>query len=155
MQVMRTLIACLLFTAASVFAHPSVSVVIDSRGNVYYSDLIQIWRVVPNGTRTIAVPHVHSHELYLDAAGTLYGENLWYNGETLKTWGNAVWKRTVDGRVSFVHPPRAGFNEDFSFVRDAAGNQSSSTANGMRSAAGRPKDARSRSRMRRSKTSAG
>jgi len=123
MQVMRTLIACLLFTASSAFAHPSVSVVIDSRGNVYYSDLTQIWRVAPDGTRTIAVPHVHSHELYLDAADTLYGENVWYNGETLKTWGNSVWKRTSDGRISFIHPPRAGFNEDFSFVRDAAGNQ--------------------------------
>jgi len=123
MQVMRTLIACLLFTAASAFAHPSVSVVIDSRGNVYYSDLTQIWRIAPDGTRAIAVPHVHSHELYLDAADTLYGENVWYNGETLKTWGNSVWKRTSDGRISFIHPPRAGFNEDFSFVRDAAGNQ--------------------------------
>ncbi|HEX9458839.1 MAG TPA: hypothetical protein VGA84_06825 [Thermoanaerobaculia bacterium] len=120
---MRTLIACLLFTAASAFAHPSVSVVIDSRGNVYYSDLTQIWRVAPDGSRSVAVPNVHSHELYLDASDTLYGENLWYNGDTPKTGGNAVWKRTSDGRISFVHPPRAGFNEDFSFVRDAAGNQ--------------------------------
>jgi len=123
MQVMRTLIACLLFTAASAFAHPSVSVVIDSKGNVYYSDLTQILRIAPNGTQTVAVPHVHSHELYLDANDTLYGENLWYNGDALKTWGYAVWKRTSDGRVSFVLPPRTGFNEDFSFVRDAAGNQ--------------------------------
>jgi hypothetical protein len=121
---MRTLTFCLLFfAAASAFAHPSVSVVVDSRGNVYYSDLSQIWRVAPDGTRSIAVPHVHSHELCLDASDTLYGENLWYNGETLKTWGFSVWKRTSDGRISFVHPPRNGFNEDFSFVRDAAGNQ--------------------------------
>ncbi|MDP9361258.1 MAG: hypothetical protein M3P29_07400, partial [Acidobacteriota bacterium] len=121
---MRTLTLCLLFgAAATAFAHPSVSVVVDSRGNVYYSDLKQVWRIAPDGTRSIAVPHVHSHELYLDASDTLYGENLWYNGERLNTWGNSVWKRTSDGRVSFVHPPRAGFNEDFSFVRDAAGNQ--------------------------------
>ncbi|MEA2236099.1 MAG: hypothetical protein QOC81_823 [Thermoanaerobaculia bacterium] len=124
MHVMRTAALCLLFFAStSAFAHPSVSVVIDSRGNVYYSDLAQIWRVAPDGTRSIAVPNVHSHELYVDAAGTLYGENVWYNGEAANTWGNSVWKRTSDGRVSFVHPPRAGFNEDTSFVRDAAGNQ--------------------------------
>jgi hypothetical protein len=124
MHVMRTAALCLLFfTAASAFAHPSVSVVIDSRGNVYYSDLVQIWRVAPDGARSIAVPRVHSHELYVDASDTLYGENVWYNGETLNTWGNSVWKRTSDGRVSFIHPPRAGFNEDTSFVRDAAGNQ--------------------------------
>lgn len=121
---MRTLtFGLLFFAAASALAHPSVSVVVDSRGNVYYSDLTQIWRIAPDGTRSIAVPHVHSHELYLDGSDTLYGENLWYNGETLKTWGNSVWKRTSDGHISFVHPPRNGFNEDFSFVRDAAGNQ--------------------------------
>jgi len=123
MQVMRTLSVCLLFAAASAFGHPSVSVVIDSRGNVFYSDLTQIWRVAPDGSRMIAVPHVHSHELYLDGSDTLYGENLWYNGEKANTWGNSIWKRTPDGRISFVHPPRPGFNEDFSFVRDAAGNQ--------------------------------
>ncbi|HEX3068389.1 MAG TPA: hypothetical protein VHX14_07425 [Thermoanaerobaculia bacterium] len=121
---MRTLTFCFLFlAAASALAHPSVSVVVDSRGNVYYSDLTQIWRVAPDGTRSIAVPHVHSHELYLDASDTLYGENLWYNGEALKTWGFSVWKRTSGGRISFVLPPRNGFNEVFSFVRDAAGNQ--------------------------------
>ena len=120
---MRTLAAVLIFSAASAFAHPSVSVVIDSLGNVYYSDLTQIWRVAPDGTRTVAVPHVHSHELYLGPGDILYGENLWYNGEALNTWGFAVWKRTPDGRVSFVFPPRTGFNDVFSFVRDAAGNQ--------------------------------
>ena len=121
---MRTLFFSLLLLAAvTVSGHPSVSVVIDSRGNIYYSDLTQIWRVAPNGTRTIVVPHVHSHELYLDAGDTLYGENVWYNGEARNTWGNAVWKRTSDGRISFIHPPRAGFNEDTSFVRDDAGNQ--------------------------------
>ena len=123
MQVMRTLTVCLLFAAASAFAHPSVSVVIDSHGNVFYSDLKQIWRVAPDGSRSVAVPNVHSHELYLDANDTLYGENLWYNGERLNTWGYSVWKRTSDGRVSFVLPPRTGFNNDFSFVHDAAGNQ--------------------------------
>jgi hypothetical protein len=121
---MRTVTVILLFFAASsVLAHPSVSVVADSRGNVYYSDLTQIWRVAPDGTRSVVVPHVHSHELFLDANDTLYGENLWYNGDALKTWGYSVWKRTSDGRVSFVLPPRTGFNENFSFVRDAGGNQ--------------------------------
>ena len=110
----RSFTAVLLFAAASAFAHPSVSVVIDSKGNVYYSDLTQILRIAPDGTRTVAVPHVHSHELYLDASDTLYGENLWYNGETLKTWGNAVWKRTPDGRILFVHPCGRDSTTDFS-----------------------------------------
>jgi len=123
MQVMRTLAAVLLFAAASAFAHPSVSVVIDSKGNVFYSDLTQVMRIAPDGTQSVAVPHVHSRELWIDSADTLYGENVWYNGETLNTWGNAVWKRTPDGRITFVDPPRPGFNEDFSFVRDAAGSQ--------------------------------
>jgi len=61
-------------------AHPSVSIVIDSGGNVYYSDLEQVWRVAPDGSKTVAVPHVHTHELFLDPQDNLYGEHLWYEG---------------------------------------------------------------------------
>jgi hypothetical protein len=59
--------------AAVAVAHPPVSVVLDAQGNAYYSDLDQVWKVAPDGTKTVAVPHVHTHELYLDAQGNLYG----------------------------------------------------------------------------------
>jgi len=113
--------ACLLF-ATSMLAHPPVSVVIDSRGNVYYSDLEQVWRIAPNGTKSVAVPNVHTHELFLDAHDNLYGEHTWYEGDATKKWGHYVWRRDAAGRVVKVIPNTEGFRRNYSFVRDRAGN---------------------------------
>lgn len=109
--------------ALPLFAHPPVSVVLDAQGNAYYSDLEQVWKVAPNGTKTIAVPNVHTHELYIDASGNLYGEHLWYEGERTDKWGHYLWRRAPDGKLVKIIPNREGFPRDYSFVRDAAGNQ--------------------------------
>lgn len=108
--------------ALPLFAHPPVTVVVDRQGYAYYSDLNHVWRVAPDGTKTIAVPNVHTHELYLDAQGNLFGEHLWYEGERTDKWGHYVWRRGTDGKIVKVIPDRAGFLENYSFVRDAAGN---------------------------------
>jgi sugar lactone lactonase YvrE len=107
--------------ALSSSGHPPVSVVIDGRGNVYYSDLKQVWRLAPDGTKEIVVPAVHTHELYLDAQGNLFGEHLWYEGEKIDKWGYYVWKRTPDGKVSLVIPRSEGVLKNYSFARDRNG----------------------------------
>jgi hypothetical protein len=112
----------LAFVATASMAHPAVSVVVDSRGNVFYSDLRQVWRIASNGATGIAVPNVHTHELYIDPNDNLYGEHLWYNGERLNTWGSRVWKRSPTGTVTDVIPAHAGFNDTFGFPHDALGN---------------------------------
>src|SRR6185436_10815719 len=114
--------AALLLFATSLFGHPPVTVAIDSRGSVYYSDLEQVWRIAPDGTKSVAVPNVHTHELFLDAQGNLYGEHLWYEGDATKKWGHYVWRRDPAGRVSKVIPNTEGFRRNYSFVRDRAGN---------------------------------
>lgn len=114
-------VACLLF-AAPLLGHPPVSVVFDSRGNAYYSDLSQVWQVAPNGAKRVVVPHVHTHELYMDARDNLFGEQLWYEGDATKKWGHYVWRRDAGGRVTKVIADREGFLRDYSFVRDRAGN---------------------------------
>jgi hypothetical protein len=114
--------ANILLLASTAHAHPSVSVVIDARGNVYYSDLHLVLRVAPDGTKSVVVPGVHTHELYLDAQGNLFGEHLWYEGERTDKWGHYVWTRDAAGRVSRVIPRTEGFLTNYSFVRDAAGN---------------------------------
>jgi sugar lactone lactonase YvrE len=111
-----------LLVALPALAHPPVSVVVDSRGNAYYSDLEQVWQVAPDGTRRVAVPHVHTHELYLDAQDNLFGENLWYEGEATDKWGHYVWRRDPRGVVTKVIPNTEGFLTDYSFIRDRAGN---------------------------------
>jgi hypothetical protein len=121
---MRTALL-LLFVAASAVAHPSVSVVFDSKGNAYFSDLKHIYRVTPGGVQTVVVANVHSHELYIDAQDNLYGEHLWYEGDATKKWGHYFWRRSPGGKVDHVVPAHEPFkNErDPSFVRDRAGNQ--------------------------------
>jgi hypothetical protein len=121
---MKTLLALIIVLAAvPAAAHPPVSVVVDRQGNAYYSDLEQVWKVAPNGTKSVAVANVHTHELYLDAHGNLFGEHLWYEGERTDKWGHYVWRRSPDGRVVKVIADRQGFPSDYSFARDAAGNQ--------------------------------
>jgi hypothetical protein len=112
----------LLFACVPVLGHPPVSVVLDSKGNAYYSDLNAVWQVAPNGAKRIVVPDVHTHELYLDAHDNLYGEHLWYEGERTDKWGHYVWKRDAAGRVTIVKPRTEGFLTNYSFVRDRAGN---------------------------------
>jgi sugar lactone lactonase YvrE len=113
-----------LLCSASVFAHPGVGIVEDSRGAIYYTDLKQVWRVAPDGSKTVAVPGVHTHELWMDAQDNLYGEHLWYDGEEKDTWGHRVWRRRADGRIEDYIAARTGFrddHDDFHFVRDASG----------------------------------
>jgi sugar lactone lactonase YvrE len=106
---------------APALAHPGIGIVEDARGNVFYTDLEEVWRIAPDGTKTVAVPHVHTHELCIDVNGTLYGEHLWYEGDATKTWRHRVWKRARDGVIADVFTAREGFLTDYSFVRDRAG----------------------------------
>jgi sugar lactone lactonase YvrE len=125
-------LAALLLLPAAIpaSAHPGTGIVEDAQGNIYYTDLEQVWRLAPDGGRTIAVPRVHTHELHLDSAGNLYGEHTWYEGEATNRWGYRVWRRTPDGRIGNVVPPTAGFRTDYSFVRDSSGNMYSADPQG-------------------------
>ncbi len=102
-------------------AHPGVGVVVDAKGNVFYTDLKQVLRLAPDGSKSVVVPNVHTHELFLELDGTLLGEHLWYEGDATGKWGHRVWKRSPDGVVSDVIPATEGFRGEYSFVRDARG----------------------------------
>jgi hypothetical protein len=121
---MKSLLCLLLLclTCLTVSAHPGVGIVQDSRGNVYYTDLKQVWKIAPEGKKAVAVPNVHTHELSLDSADNLYGEHLWYEGERTDKWGHRVWCLKRDGTLVDIIPARTGFLENYSFVRDQAGN---------------------------------
>ncbi len=121
---LRLLIACFfLCSALAVFADPGVGMVMDSKGNLFYTDLKQVWMIRADGTKSIAVPNVHTHELYVDAQDRLYGEHLWYNGEQLNTWGHYVWRHQANGVMERIKDSTAGFLEWYSFTRDGQGNQ--------------------------------
>ncbi len=121
---MHRVLLILLFLSGSVnlFAHPGVGIVMDKNGNLFYTDLTHVWMIKPDGSKSIAVPNVHTHELYIDKEGKLYGEHLWYNGEQLNTWGHYFWCRLANGEVKKVKDSTAGFPEWYSFTRDGNGN---------------------------------
>jgi hypothetical protein len=105
-------------------AHPAIGIVIDRTGTVFYSDTRHVWMIRPDGSKAIGVRDVHTHELWLDAEGSLFGEHLWYEGEATNVWRHRVWKRSRDGRTSEVIAARTGFRDDhrdFFFTRDARG----------------------------------
>ena len=104
-------------------AHPGIGIVMDSKGNVFYTDLEHVWRIDPAGQVSRAVANVHSHELYLDPEDNLFGMHSWYNGEVLDTWGYFIWKRAPDGTVSKVVDNSEGFPENNLLVRDCYGNE--------------------------------
>jgi hypothetical protein len=104
-------------------AHPGMGLVIDSKGNIFYTDLKHIWKQTPDGKKSIAVENVHSHELYMDKDDNLFGEHYWYVPGTDKffhyEWcftGSSELKRITDTIEAHVNPPV------FSFVRDSARN---------------------------------
>ncbi len=114
-------VSVLLVAASPAVAHPGVGIVMDSRGNVFYTDLDHVWRIAPDGRKSIAVRDVHTHELFLDHQDNLYGEHLWYEGEATDRWGHRVWRLSPDGTLVDVVPARVGFRDDyddFHFVRD-------------------------------------
>ena len=79
----------------------------------------------PDGTKTVVVPHVHTHELFLDAAGNLYGESLRYEGDATKRWQHYFWNRSPAGTITRIvaeHEPFHNEDAHFTLVRDAAGN---------------------------------
>jgi hypothetical protein len=115
-------VALVLLGAAAVRAHPGIGIVQDRDGNIFYTDLKQVWKSAPDGQKSIVVPNVHTHELCLDADDNLYGEHLWYEGDATKKWGHRVWRLTKVGQLSDVIPAREGFLNDYSFVRDRGGN---------------------------------
>ncbi|MDP9263308.1 MAG: hypothetical protein M3O85_03190 [Acidobacteriota bacterium] len=113
--------------AGSAFAHPGWGIVVDSRGNVFYTDLAQVWKIEPSGKRSVAVAHVHTHALYLDSSDNLFGEHLWYVAEG-EQWWRRVWRLSPAGKLADVIPSRRlnqdwweGLAMDFAFVRDSAG----------------------------------
>jgi hypothetical protein len=103
-------------------AHPGIGIVKDSKGNIYYTDLKQVWKINVEGKRSVIVNGVHTHELFVDNDDNLFGEHLWYNGEKLDTWEHYLWRLNKDGVLDTIIKPTEGFLENYSFYQDSLGN---------------------------------
>ncbi len=104
-------------------AHPGIGMVKDNKNNIYYTDLQQVWKI-SNGQKTIVVPGVHTHELYIDKDDNLYGENMLGGSETSNKFFHYLWRLQPNGDLDTLEDLREAYiNIDFSLARDLYGNE--------------------------------
>lgn len=97
--------SCVVGLPANTDAHPSVSIVVDSTGTIYYSDLFRVWMIMPDGARAVAVDGVHTHELWIGPDGNVWGDDVQNVGEQYR---HRIWKRLADGSLVNTRPWRDG-----------------------------------------------
>ena len=111
----------LLFTILA-RAHPASGIVVDSKGNVYFSDLETVWRVDTAGKLTPCREGVrgrHVHELAIDDHDNVYGADISYVSEK---WVSSVWKMTLDGNFTYLLEPTSDSPRGMSIWLDTSGN---------------------------------
>lgn len=103
-------------------AHPGVGIVRDSKGNIYYTDLHRVWKIT-NSSKTVVVPDVHTHELYIDKYDNLYGEGGYYDDHAVKFY-HYQWVYRPNGQIDTVIGMKEQYvRQDFSLARDKNGNE--------------------------------
>ncbi|HSB94741.1 MAG TPA: hypothetical protein VLC28_16570, partial [Flavitalea sp.] len=116
------LIFLVLCLPSSIKAHPGIGIVKDSKDNIYYTDLLQVWKIT-NGTKSVIVPNVHTHELYVDKDDNLFGEGLYYEARANKFY-HYLWVYHPNGTIdTVVGIKQAYVDQDFSLTRDNNGNE--------------------------------
>lgn len=119
-----TLLFILLLLNAHAAAHPPWGIAVDAQGRVYFSALEAVWKIDAEGRLTLfraGLSGRHTHELTLDEAGNLYGEDLTYKPAT-ERWISALWKMTPAGDFSYLLAPTDNPPKGLSMWRDARGN---------------------------------
>ena len=132
MQIHQRLRYCLLtFLAAAVIvilpataaAHPATGIVVDRKGQVYFSDLETIWKLDTNRKLSVfraGVGGRHVHELTIDDQDNIYGEDISYEPAT-KKWISDVWKMTPEGKLTYLVAPTTDPPKALTMWRDREG----------------------------------
>jgi sugar lactone lactonase YvrE len=121
--IVLTTVACVLFTA-EVKAHPAWGIAVDHQGQIYFSDLENIWKIDTQGRLSIfraGESGRHTHELNTDEAGNIYGADNSYDPITQRFF-SAVWRLTTTGNFSYILAPTDDPPEGTSIWRDRGGN---------------------------------
>jgi len=112
----------LLFLPLRADAHPASGIVVDHKGNVYFSDLETVWKLDAAGKLSVFRPGVsgrHVHELAIDGQDNIYGADISYESQK---WISDVWRMTPAGELTYLLEPTANPPRGLSIWRDHAGN---------------------------------
>lgn len=113
-----------LFCSTTAEAHPATGIVVDRKGQVYFSDLETIWKIDLQGKLSVfraGVSGRHVHELSIDDQDNIYGADVSYNPAT-KGWPSDVWKMTPEGKLSYLLEPTENLPRGMSLWIDRADN---------------------------------
>jgi hypothetical protein len=122
MRVARVLAALCLLLAAPAASHPPRGIVVAPDGRVIFSDLERIWAIEPGGRMRLLRRSVgaHTHELFMDEGGHLWGEDSFYDPAT-RTYRAGVWMIAPDGRTSYTYGPTGRLDPGVGVFRDRFG----------------------------------
>ena len=106
----------------SVEAHPATGIVVDHKGQVYFSGLETVWKLGTDGKLSVFRPGVngrHVHELAIDAQDNIYGADISYVSQK---WISDVWQMTPEGKLTYLLAPTDNPPRGMSIWRDRDGN---------------------------------
>jgi streptogramin lyase len=114
------LLLAALGTAAA--AHPSRGIVVAADGTVFFSDLVKVRAIYPDGkTRVVRVNAAgHTHALALARDGAVWGDQSEYDPAN-GSYREAIWRMRPDGSLTYRYGPRKGVARGVGLLRDRRG----------------------------------
>ncbi|MEP6707393.1 MAG: hypothetical protein ABJC05_07725 [Pyrinomonadaceae bacterium] len=103
-------------------AHPATGIVVDRKGQVYFSDLETVWKIGRDGKLSVfraGMNGRHVHELAIDSEDNIYGADISYVSQK---WISDVWKMTPEGKLTYLLAPTDNPPRGMSLWRDHDGN---------------------------------
>jgi hypothetical protein len=119
-----TIMFAVLLSAGNIFAHPAWGIVIDSRKQVYFSDLETIYRIDIQGKLSIfraGVGGRHVHTITIDADDNIFGLDNSYDPVREK-FPRTLWKMSPRGEFSYLVPTSDNLPPGRNVWRDSEGN---------------------------------
>lgn len=120
--IISTLAICAVF-AGDASAHPGWGILLDREGQIFFSDVQTntIWKLNREGRLEAIVTHKHSHSLFGDEQGNLFGEHVYYDSAGAR-WISSIWKLSRDGQLTDVVPPTDSPPRGSGIFLDTTGN---------------------------------
>ncbi len=121
--IISAIVMVCIFLITDARAHPAWGIAVDRQGQVYFSDLVKVWKIDAQGKLSVIRDggDSHTHDLNIDEAGNLYGAENSYDPATQRFF-SAVWKMTPAGGFSYLLAPTDNPPEGTSIWRDRDGN---------------------------------